>query len=78
MCLSKNSVSKPTSVQIVKLDKKDTSFSASLGSFLLNDVTKDREVVPISIAGAARKGKSFMLNFFLRYLNAMVSIYCHS
>lgn len=39
----------------------------------LNPKLKDRQAVIISIVGAFRKGKSFLLNYILRYLYAHVS-----
>lgn len=43
-----------------------------LKRILNSDDIKDRHCVIISIAGAFRKGKSFLLNFFLKYLYAQV------
>jgi hypothetical protein len=50
----------------------------ALSRVLLHPKVKDRKVVVLSVAGAYRKGKSFLLDFFLRYLYAKVKIFlCH-
>lgn len=52
-----------------------------LESILLNPSIRDKKAVVVSVAGAFRKGKSFLLDFFLRYLSADVSmvrfLLCH-
>jgi atlastin len=47
----------------------------ALAEILLQDDVKDRSVVVVSVAGAFRKGKSFLLDFFLRFMNSRVCIY---
>lgn len=45
----------------------------ALTEILLQDSIKDRSVVVISVAGAFRKGKSFLLDFFLRFMYSKVT-----
>ncbi len=40
---------------------------------LLHPLVKNRKIVAVSIVGAFRKGKSFLLDYFLRYLYYNVS-----
>lgn len=44
-----------------------------LQPILESDELKDRNIVVISIAGAFRQGKSFLLNFFIKFLYAQVN-----
>lgn len=61
-------------VQIIKLqDHKFELQKDTLKSILGVNYIKDRYVVVVSVVGAFREGKSFLLNFFLRYLYSMVS-----
>lgn len=64
-------------VQII-LSKPDHKFELdeeALESLLLQPDVKDRHIVVVSVAGAFRKGKSFILDFFLRYMKSKVLIF---
>lgn len=62
-------------LQVVDV-KDDHTFELDEGALeqaLLIQEVADLPVVVVSVAGAYRGGKSFLLDFFLRYLNAPVS-----
>ncbi|TDH01449.1 hypothetical protein EPR50_G00180350 [Perca flavescens] len=60
-------------IQIVLANEEEHSFeldAAALERILLQDHVKDLNVVVVSVAGAFRKGKSFLLDFMLRYMHS--------
>uniref|UniRef100_A0A8C7X226 Atlastin GTPase 2 n=1 Tax=Oryzias sinensis TaxID=183150 RepID=A0A8C7X226_9TELE len=64
---------KPRPIQIVLTNEEEHSFeldAAALEKILLQDHVKDLNVVVVSVAGAFRKGKSFLLDFMLRYMHS--------
>ena len=55
--------------------KEDHSFDlnmVALKEILLSEKVKNRKVVVVSVAGAFRKGKSFLLDYLLRFLTNKV------
>uniref|UniRef100_UPI00398E65FB atlastin-2-like isoform X2 n=1 Tax=Pristiophorus japonicus TaxID=55135 RepID=UPI00398E65FB len=59
------------SLQIIHVRKDDHSFSLdekALESILLAEPVRDLNVMVLSVAGAFRKGKSFLLDFLLRFM----------
>uniref|UniRef100_A0A8C2CGX1 GB1/RHD3-type G domain-containing protein n=1 Tax=Cyprinus carpio TaxID=7962 RepID=A0A8C2CGX1_CYPCA len=63
-------------VQIVIADEEKHEFSLdeeALERILLQERVRDLHVVVVSVAGAFRKGKSFLLDFMLRYMYSQVS-----
>lgn len=63
-------------LQVIETGEEHTFLlnEETLAEVLLQDEIKDRFVCVISVAGAFRKGKSFLLDFFLRYMYAKVNI----
>ena len=64
----------PIQVVAASQDHQFTLNEEALEEILLNPDVKDKNVVVVSVAGAFRKGKSFLLDFFLRYMNAQVRL----
>uniref|UniRef100_A0A665TLD3 Atlastin-1 n=1 Tax=Echeneis naucrates TaxID=173247 RepID=A0A665TLD3_ECHNA len=59
---------RPIQVLLVKDDHTFELDEAALSRILLAEEVRDRDVVAISVAGAFRKGKSFLMDFMLRYM----------
>lgn len=71
-------------MQIVKIKKRVVQGETlhelelnekNLRKIMLHPDVKDNKVMVVSIAGALRKGKSFLLGFFLKYLEARVTTF---
>lgn len=63
-------VRKPIQILSANEDHTFTLNDVDLSKLLLRDDVKDLPVAVVSVAGAFRKGKSFLLDFFLRYMRA--------
>jgi atlastin len=74
--MSAGGITNAEAIQIVKVNEEAHTFRLSeedLTRIILQENVRNRDVVIISVAGAFRKGKSFLLDFFLRFLYAKVS-----
>jgi atlastin len=70
-------VPKERSVEAPQPHESSCAFTLNekaLLNVLLQDHIKDRIAAVVSVAGTFRKGKSFLLDFFLRYLNFTVRV----
>ena len=65
----------PRPVNVLKFDESNKIIidNAELDKMFLHPEVKNRKVVVFSISGAFRKGKSFFLNYCLRFMYANVS-----
>ena len=71
MGMGESCINHPRTIQVVSA-KPDHTFELdkeALSEILLSTDVKDRKVMILSVAGAFRKGKSFLLDYLLRYLN---------
>ena len=66
---SEDSLSEGRAIQLLE-SRDDNTFGLNeveLTELLMNDEVKDLDVVVVSLVGKFRKGKSFLLDFFLRW-----------
>lgn len=73
--MSGSSILTAQAIQIVKVNEDAHTFRLSdedLTNIILQENIRNRDVVIVSVAGAFRKGKSFILDFFLRYMYSKV------
>lgn len=73
ICLADFDSAGPIQIVIPKNQAYELEIN-ELNHILDADDIKDRHIVVVSIAGASRQGKSFLLNFFLKFLYAQVSV----
>ncbi|GCC27374.1 hypothetical protein chiPu_0005798, partial [Chiloscyllium punctatum] len=59
---------RPVQILVVNDDHTFELDETALNKILLSEEVRDREVVALSVAGAFRKGKSFLMDFMLRYM----------
>ncbi|XP_069772717.1 atlastin-1 isoform X1 [Narcine bancroftii] len=59
---------RPVQILVVNEDHTFELDEVALNKILLSEEVRDREVVALSVAGAFRKGKSFLMDFMLRYM----------
>ncbi|XP_073656599.1 atlastin-1 isoform X3 [Tursiops truncatus] len=64
----------PVQVLIVRDDHSFELDETALNRILLSEAIRDKEVVAVSVAGAFRKGKSFLMDFMLRYMYKQESV----
>jgi atlastin len=69
---------RPVQVVLAHPDHTFELDEEALSEILLHDDVKDRSVVVVSVAGAFRKGKSFLLDFFLRYMNNKYTLHSNT
>jgi atlastin len=64
-------------IEVFSLDEnKKIKLNPDFVKIFLQHKFKNKKVCVISVAGAFRQGKSFVLNFFLRYLHIKVLLQC--